>query len=96
MTNTSFPERANFPEGISAPYKLPPTITEKSWIVEQLAQDIQDQIMDQVYQWAMDLPEISLPIDLEDEELDEAVSQVTSQLEILVYKNLIAKAGIKI
>lgn len=96
MTNTPFPDRMKFPEGITAPYKLPPSIHEKSRMIEQLAQDLQDQIMDQVYQWAMELPEISLPIDLEDEELDEAVSQVTSQLEILVYKNLIAKAGIKI
>jgi hypothetical protein len=78
------------------PYKLPSTINANSPFINLLVSDLYDIISDRVYEMAMDLPEISLPIHLEDEELDEAISTVTSQLEILAFQALASKMGIKI
>lgn len=78
------------------PYKLPSTINANSPSINLLVSDLYDIISDRVYEMAMDLPEISLPTHLEDEELDGAISTVTSQLEILAFQALASKMGIKI
>ena len=83
----------NIPTPLTTPYKVP--FTPDSHIIRKYADSLYDMISDQVYEWAMDLPEISLPIHLEDEELDEAISTITSQLEILVLQSLMGKIGIK-
>ena len=78
--------------------KLPSEFSPESKIFRKLADSILDEINDQAMMWAAEIPEFAalIPTHLEDEEVDEAIDQVTSQIEEMVYKALASRIGIKL